>query len=384
MTTTDSMTVHGDCDERFGQMREILATNLASGADCGASVAVVLYGELVVDMWGGYADEQCSIPWERDTITNVWSSTKTVMALCTLLLVERGELDYDARVAKYWPEFAVNGKDDVRVRHLLSHTSGVSGWEQPVAVADIYDWEASTARLAAQAPWWVPGEASGYHALNQGHLVGEVVRRITGKKLGEFLRDELTGPLDIDFHIGLAEAEHGRVSNVIPPPPLPFDLATLDPESVVVKTFTGPAPGADAAWTPEWRMADIGAANGHGNARSIALLQSIVSNDGVAPNGERYLSPATIDQIFREQSNGVDQVLGLPVRFGIGYALPSESSPHLPADRKICYWGGWGGSSIVNVCDRNMTVAYMMNRMAEGLLGDMRAFDLVTAALAAV
>jgi CubicO group peptidase (beta-lactamase class C family) len=384
MTTTELPAVHGECDERFEALRQILRANLASGADCGASVAVVLDGELVVDLWGGHADEQRTIPWGRDTITNVWSSTKTVMALCTLLLVERGALDYDAPVATYWPEFAANGKEDVRVRHLLSHTSGVSGWDQPIEVDDLYDWERSTAKLAAQAPWWTPGEASGYHALDQGHLVGEVVRRITGKKLGEFLRAELTGPLDIDFHIGLPESEFDRVANVIPPPPLPIDVTTLDPDSVIVKTFTGPAPSADVAWTREWRTADIGAANGHGNARSIALLQSIVSNGGVGPDGERYLSAATIEQIFREQSHGVDLVLGLPVRFGIGYALPNESAPFLPPDRRICYWGGWGGSSIVNVCDRNMTVAYMMNRMEEGLLGDPRGFDLVSAAIAAV
>ncbi len=384
MSTTGDVSVSGTCDVRFERMQEILAANLASGEDCGASVAVVVDGELVVDLWGGAADEACTVPWERDTITNVWSSTKTVMALCTLLLVERGQLDYDAPVAQYWPEFAANGKDDVRVRHLLSHTSGVSGWDQPIDVTDIFDWDLSTSKLAAQAPWWTPGEGSGYHALNQGHLVGEVVRRITGKKLGEYLRDELTGPLGIDFHIGLPESEFGRVANVIPPPPLPIDPEAMDPESVAIKTFTGPAPAADVAWTAEWRQADIGAANGHGNARSIALLQSIVSNGGVAPDGTRYLSEDTIDQIFREQSDGVDLVLGLPVRFGIGYALASESSPHLPPDRQICYWGGWGGSSIVNVCDRNMTVAYMMNRMAEGLLGDLRGFDLVSAALAAV
>ena len=375
--------VQGTCDPKFAALQEILAANLASGADCGASVAVVVDGEVVVDMWGGWADEARTQPWERDTITNVWSSTKTVMALCTLLLVERGQLDYDAPVAQYWPEFAANGKDDIRVRHIMSHTSGVSAWAQPVEVADIFDWEKSTTMLAAQAPWWTPGESSGYHALNQGHLVGEVVRRITGQKLGEFLASELTGPLGIDFHIGLPESEFGRVANVIPPPPLPFDMATLDPESILVKTFTGPAPDASVSWTPEWRQADIGAANGHTNARGIALLQSIVSNGGIAPNGERMLSAETIDQIFRVQADGVDQVLGLPLRFGIGYALPSESTPYIPDGHQVCYWGGWGGSTIVNVLDQNMTVAYMMNRMDEGLLGDVRGIGIVAAAIAA-
>lgn len=379
---TDSATVHGTCDPRFAALPDLLAGTLASGDDIGASVAVVLDGEVVVDIWGGYADEARTTPWHADTITNVWSSTKTVMALCALVCADRGLIDLDAPVATYWPEFAANGKADVRVRNLLSHTSGVSAWAQPVVVDDIYDWEKSTSMLAAQAPWWTPGEGSGYHALNQGHLVGEVVRRVTGKKLGDFLREELTGPLGIDFHIGLAESEFGRVANVIPPPPLPIDLATLDPELVVVKTFTGPAPSAETAWTKEWRQADIGAANGHGNARSIARLQSIVSNGGVI-DGQRFLRPETIEQIFRVQADGVDQVLGAPVRFGIGYALPNESVPHLPEDRKICFWGGWGGSSIVNVLDRRMTVAYMMNRMAEGLLGDARGANLVSAAIAA-
>jgi CubicO group peptidase (beta-lactamase class C family) len=157
----------------------------------------------------------------------------------------------------------------------------------------------------------------------------------------------------------------------------------MDPDSVAIKTFTGPAPSADVSWTSEWRRADIGAANGHGNARSIARLQSIISNGG-AIDGQQVLKPETIDQIFRVQADGTDLVLGLPVRFGIGYGLPDGNVPGLPEDRRICYWGGWGGSSIVNVVDRRMTVAYMMNRMAEGLLGDARGQDLVTAALAAV
>ncbi len=375
--------VNGTCDPRFEVMADLLAGSLASGDDCGASVAVMLEGELVVDLWGGHTDEAGTTPWERDTITNVWSSTKTVMSLCALVLADRGELDLDAPVATYWPEFAAEGKDGVLVRHLLSHTSGVSGWEQPVDVADIYDQPAASARLATQAPWWEPGTASGYHALNQGHLVGEVIRRITGKKLGEFLADEIAGPIGADFHIGLPESEFGRVSNVIPPPPLPFDMEAMDQDSPAFKTFTGPAPDASEAWTPAWRQADIGAANGHGNARSIAKLQSIVSNGGMV-DGEQFLKPETIDQIFRVQADGTDLVLGLPVRFGIGYALPDGNLPHLADGRRACYWGGWGGSSIVNVLDRRMTVAYMMNRMAEGLLGDERGLSLVAAAVAAV
>ena len=375
--------VQGSCDPRFDAMRAILAANLASGADVGASAAVVLDGQMVVDLWGGWADEARTTPWQADTITNVWSSTKTMMALSALMLVDRGQLDVDAPVAEYWPEFAANGKAGVLVRHLLSHTSGVSGWDQPVEIGDLYDWGKSTSMLAAQAPWWEPGTASGYHALNQGHLVGEVIRRITGRQLGEFFRTEVAEPIGADFHIGLAPSEFGRVANVIPPPPMPIDLATLDMDSVAMRTFTGPAPDASVAWTPEWRQADIGAANGHGNARSVALAQSAISNGGVA-NGVKLLSPDAIEQIFRVQADGLDQVLMLPVTFGIGFGLPNETVPHLPQGRKVCFWGGWGGSVVVNDLDNRMTVTYMMNRMAEGLLGDDRGFSLITAALDAV
>ncbi len=374
--------VEGVCDSRFEAMRDILQRNLDSGADLGASVAVVLEGEPVVDLWGGWANTDQTQPWERDTITNVWSSTKTMMALSALVLADRGELDVYAPVSKYWPEFAANGKADVKVRHLLSHTSGVSGWAQPVVVDDIFDWQKSTSMLAAQAPWWEPGTMSGYHALNQGHLVGEVIRRITGLKLGEFFAKEIAGPLGADFHIGLDPSEFHRVSNVVPPPPLPIDLATLDPDSVMVKTFTGPAPDASVSWTSEWRQADIGAANGHGNARSVARAQSVITNGGEV-DGIRLLSPKTIDLIFDEQANGLDLVLGIPTRFGIGYGLPSEMMP-VPPDSRLCFWGGWGGSMVINDLDHRMTITYMMNRMEAGLVGDTRGFELIMAAMMAV
>ena len=374
--------IQGTCDARFGAMVDLLSANIDSGADVGASVAVTLDGEMVVDIWGGWADEAKTEPWQDDTITNVWSTTKTMTSLAALVLVDRGELDVFAPVARYWPEFAANGKESVEVRHLMSHTSGVSAWAQPVVVDDIYDWEKSTSMLAAPAPWWQPGTASGYHALNQGHLVGEVIRRITGLKLGEFFAKEVAGPLGADFHIGLDPVHFHRVSNVIPPPPLPIDLTTIDPDSVMVKTFTGPAPDASVAWTPEWRQADIGAANGHGNARSVARLQSLVACGGEV-DGVRLLSPATCELIFTEQANGVDLVLGMPVRFGIGYGLKSETFPYLP-DGRICFWGGWGGSMIIVDLDRRMTISYMMNRMEAGLVGDFRGEGLTRAAYDAV
>jgi CubicO group peptidase (beta-lactamase class C family) len=373
--------IHGTADPSYEQLSELLSATLDTGTDVGASVCVTVDGETVVDIWGGWVDEAKTEPWGRDTITNVWSTTKTMTFLSALLLVERGQLDFHEKVATYWPEFAQNGKADIEVRHLMGHTSGVSAWMQPVTVDDIYDWDKSTAMLAAQEPWWEPGTASGYHALNQGHLIGEVIRRIDGRRLGEFFADEIAGPLDADFHIGLDPCEFHRVSNVIPPPPLPIDITTLDPDSVVVKTFTGPAPEANVAWTDEWRQACIGAANGHGNARSVARIQSVVANGG-SVDGVTLLSPATIEQIFQEQAHGVDLVLGLPVRFGMGYALHSEAVPYLP-EGNYAYWGGWGGSSIIVDVDRRISFAYVMNRMAEGLLGDSRGMNLASTVFSA-
>jgi CubicO group peptidase (beta-lactamase class C family) len=375
--------IEGTCDARFAALADVLEQALATGDDLGASVAVVVDGTWAVDIWGGWADEARSRPWTADTITNVWSNTKTVTALAALVCIDRGLIDPDAPVATYWPEFAANGKEGVLVRHLLAHTSGVSGWEQPVTMADICDVAAATARLATQAPWWEPGSASGYHALNQGHLVGEVIRRVTGRSLGAFVADEITGPLGADLHIGLDPSHDHRVSPVVPPPPLPFDLATLDPASPVVRTFTGPVPDATASWTEAWRRAEIGAANGHGNARSLARVQSVMSHGGTV-DGVRLLSPATIERALVEEIAGVDLVLGAPIRFGLGYGLPTpETIPEIPEGR-ICFWGGWGGSMVVNDLDRCLTFSYVMNKMGSGIVGNPTSSALLTALFAAV
>lgn len=376
--------IQGTCESRFDGLREVFASQLATGEDLGASLVVRVADKAVVDVWGGWTDEAKTTPWQRDTIVNVWSTTKTMTNLCALILHDRGLLNVYEKVATYWPEFAANGKKNVEVRHLLAHTSGVSGWDQPITIEDIYDLETSTARLASQAPWWEPGTASGYHAQNQGHLVGEVIRRVTGRSLGQFFADDVAGPLGADFHIGLDPSEFGRVSNIIPPPPLAasIEFSKLDMNSVAMKTFMGPSSHASVANTEGWRRAEIGAANGHGNARSVALVQSAVANGGSA-NGVRLLSPETIKVIFDEQANGVDLVLGIPLRFGIGYGLPETTTlPYLPNDPGICFWGGYGGSMIIVDTTRNMTLAYMMNRMSPGIIGSATSGALIAAAYA--
>jgi CubicO group peptidase (beta-lactamase class C family) len=348
--------IEGFCDERFAAVRTALIANLDSGADVGASVAVHLEGEPVVDLWGGRTQ---SGPWERDTIVNVWSITKTMTALCALVLADRGELDFHAPVAKYWPEFAAAGKEHVEVRHLMGHTAGLPTWTARMRTADLYDWEKATSALAAQEPAWEPGTQSGYHALTQGYLVGEVVRRITGRTLGTFFREEIAEPLGADFHIGLPAEHDHRVADVI--------LPDADTESFAPRRI------AEATWTPEWRRAEIPATGGHGNARSVALVQSVL-----AAGGGPLLSAAGCERVFEQQSDGVDRVLGMWMRFGMGYGLPSRSLP-LPNPRS-CAWAGWGGSLVVVDLDAHMTVSYVMNRMHPGLTGDDRGIGVVLAA----
>lgn len=361
----------GFCAEGFEPLREELERQLASGEELGASICVTVDGKPVVDIWGGHTDTDKTTPWVEDTIVNVFSITKTMTALSALLLIDRGLLDANEKVSHYWPEFAANGKADIEIRHLLSHTSGVSGWERPIELEDIYDQVAASARLAAQAPWWEPGTASGYHALNYGHLIGEVVRRIDGRSLGRFFAEELAGPLGADFQIGTRPEDFGRIAPIVPPPALEFDMGTLDQDSILVKTLTCPLLDYERTSDAAWRQAEIGAVNGHGNARSIARLQSIVSGGGEL-DGKRILSPETIELIFQQQADGLDLGIMTPLRFGIGYGLSQPDTAPLVGDGKVCWWAGVGGSYVVNDLDNNVTFAYAMNKMEPGLIGSPR------------
>jgi CubicO group peptidase (beta-lactamase class C family) len=360
--------VHGTCDERFAGVRDALARHLDAD-ELGASVAVDLDGETVVDLWGGYRDAERTTPWTQDTIVNVWSTTKCVLNLAALMLVERGDLDVHAPVGNYWPEFSAKGKKDVEVRHLMSHTSGVSGWEQPFSVRDMYDWETACERLAQQRPWWEPGTAAGYHAATQGFLVGEVVRRITNKTFATFVADEIAGPLGADIQVGARERDVDRIAPLVAPPRTE-PAGDPDPSSIAVRTFTAPVMSVKATTTPEWRAADLGALNGHSNARGVLDVLRVLSLGGEA-GGVRLLSDKTIDLVFDRQADGEDLVLEAPFRWGTGYCLGSPVVPYVPAGRTF-YWGGWGGSMAVMDLDRRLTITYAMNAMAPGILGSAR------------
>jgi CubicO group peptidase (beta-lactamase class C family) len=368
--------IHGECDPRFEPVRTAFAANFDQGQELGASVAVTLEGEPVVDLWAGDADES-GRPWERDTIVNVWSTTKTMAATCLLVLADRGEVDLDAPVATYWPEFAAEGKERVTVAHVLGHTAGLPGWDPAIAPETLYDWDQATSALAAQAPWWEPGTASGYHAVTQGYLLGEVVRRATGRTIGTFFRDEVAEPLGADFHIGLPESEDHRTGRMVPPDmniaALAIDSTSVAARALLSCPLTGAEPNAR-----EWRAAEIPAAGGTGNARAVARVHAALANGGTV-DGVKLLSADGVERIFTEQHHDVDQVLGMKMRLGTGFGLMNEAVP-LSANPRSCFWGGWGGSLAVIDLDARLSVAYVMNRMASGLVGDLRGAMLVFAA----
>ncbi|MCA6227713.1 MAG: beta-lactamase family protein [Phenylobacterium sp.] len=369
-----SLEVHGTCDPRFESVRRTFAGNLESGADVGASFAVTMNGEMVVDLWGGWADAGKTRPWETDTLVNVYSTTKTMTALTALLLADRGQLDVHAPVARYWPEFAANGKSAVTVAHLMSHASGLSGWKEPITVEDLYDWEKATALLAAQAPFWEPGTAPGYHGMTQGFLVGEVVRRITGASLGTVFRTEIAEPLGADFHIGLPASEDHRVAELIPPPPGQGMAEGDDLPELTANMSNNPRVEVSETRTRAWRGAEIPAAGGHGNARAIARVHALLANGGEV-DGRRYLSEAGCRRALELQIEGQDLVMHIPARFGLGFGLAGASMP--TPNPNTLFWGGYGGSLAIIDMDARTAFGYAMNRMAPTTTGDMRGFALI-------
>lgn len=373
------MSVSGTCAEPFAPLRGLLEMNLASGTDTGASVAVVQDGELVVDLWGG--EKRPGEPWTEDTLVQVWSVTKTMAALTVLVLADRDVLDLDAPVSAYWPEFR---DDRVLVRHLLSHTSGQAGWTEPLDVTEMLDLEHANALLAAQEPWWEPGTASGYHMVSYGHLLDGLVRAATGRPLAEQFEELLARPLQADFHLGVPEHELSRCADLVEPPPSGIDYSLLPPDSFLLRTLVNPVLRVDPLCnSADWRTVSVAGANGHGNARSVARIQSAVSHRGEV-EGDRFLSPATLDRIFDVQADGTDLVLLQPARFGIGYALPQPASAPAVPEGRVCWWTGYGGSIVVNDLDHRVTFAYTMNRMENHLMASPRTDDYVRTAFACV
>jgi CubicO group peptidase (beta-lactamase class C family) len=352
------MTVSGTNAAAFDPLRDLLEANLADGTDLGASVAVLHDGELVADLWGGEAEP--GVPWVEDTLVMVWSVTKPMAALTTLALADRGDIDLDAPVSSYWKDFR---RDDVLVRHLLGHTSGYAGWTETLDFAGLMDLEHSERMLAEQEPWWEPGTASGYHMIAYGHLLDGLVRGATGTPLADHFRALVTEPLGADFHLGVPDDALGRCARLVPPTDSGIDYTALPEGNLLIPTVVNPLLDVENGCnSDEFRRSSVGGIGGHGNARSIAKAQSLVSHGGEV-DGVRVLSEETVDRIFEVQAEGPDKVLMAPLRWGIGYQLASPTVPSIPA-RRTCWWTGWGGSIVVNDLDTRTTVAYAMNKMA--------------------
>jgi CubicO group peptidase (beta-lactamase class C family) len=492
---SEKIEIYGKCDAKFEAVKSAFRKNFEEGMDVGATFAVMINGEYVVDLWGGYKDKEKTQPWEKDTICCVFSTTKVPTALCTMMCVDRGLLNLDERVAKYWPEFAQNGKENILVRHILSHTSGLAGIDEPMTWSDFYDWNKMIKLLEAQKPWWEPGTKTGYHAITQGHLLGELVKRVTGKSLGTFLREEIAEPLNIDFHIGLQEEQISRVSNMIPAPPsaimpyiifgfifewankselikkeieniekyIEFDFGDLgrigiiinnnkitlkeneiekppdckfivaEGEAGVVLSLFSESISAnmkiegkieDIKWIKNlfkliakeikkadllflrqalnpideeglnkhakerlWQTSEIPAGNGHGNARAIAKIASIIACEGVLDN-KRFLSRETVEKIIEEQIYDKDVLIQVPIRRALGVSLKGKNSLY-PTDR-VCFGGGAGGSSMIMDLENKMGIGFVMNQMRDQPLSetisnkydlDSRSNRLVTAVL---
>jgi CubicO group peptidase (beta-lactamase class C family) len=379
--------IEGHCDERFSAVRTAFEENFRERGELGAAVTVLADGEKVVDLWGGWADAARTRPWQRDTTVNVWSTTKGPTALCAHVLADRGLLDLDAPVADYWPEFAAEGKKTVLVRHLLSHRAGLAGLREPHSLAELYDWELTCARLAATEPWWEPGTRSGYHAITYGHLVGEVVRRVSGQLPGEFLRQEITGPLGIDFTIGLPESEAGRVAELVHPAPAQSSeqaaaFAQLAP--VALAALVNPVTGADAANSAAWRAAEIPAANGHGTARAVASLYGVLAGRGRL-DGHQVLTRQAAERVREGQGACRDLILGAgfthDTEVGLGLWLSGANGSYGPNSRAVGH-DGFGGSCGLADPEGGIALGYVMNRMGPHIADDPRKMALVEAVYA--
>lgn len=391
--------IRGSVEPGFDAVRAAFEANFAEHGEVGAGVCVYVDGQQVVDLTGGQRTD--ATPYDERTLQLVFSSTKGATAACAHLLAQRGELDLHAPVARYWPEFAANGKEDIPVSWLLCHKSGLVDTEATLTYDQMLDWDTVTAALAASPPLWEPGTQHGYHAVTYGWLVGEVVRRVSGRGFGEFFAEEIAGPLGLDFWIGLPESEHGRVSQLIPMDP-PDGLPMMAAEESVggedgrppagliemLDMLLGPgnlagralsAPGGAArdqnVWNdPRTWSAQIPAAGGVTNARGLARMYAALVGE---VDGVRLLDEPTLNAAIEPQVEGPDSVLVFPIPFALGFMRHSDMSPFI-GHRSFGHYGA-GGSVGMADPDRRIAVGYVMNKMHFGLAGDPRTAGLLAA-----
>jgi CubicO group peptidase (beta-lactamase class C family) len=391
--------IHGHCDPRFENVRKVFTEQFESGKEVGASIAFTLHGEPVVDLWGGFVGKkgtpEAEREWQRDTLVNTYSTTKGMTAICAHRLVEAGKIDLDAPVVTYWPEFGAKGKEEIPVRWLLSHQAGLPAIRKEMPPESLFDWDAMCQALAETEPWWTPGTKHGYHPLTFGHLVGEVIRRASGRTVGQMFREDVAEPLEADFHIGLDASEDDRVADIIgtlaPPKSAPgepkvtikgpladFMRDMTDPTTMVGRAFNNPHMKPTTVNSREWRAAEIPAANGHGTASALARVYGVLANGG-AVDGVRILEADSIVRARTEQASGPDATLGgMPMRYGLGFMLRSDFMPLSPSPNAFGHPGAGGSIGLADP-DAGVGFGYVMNKMSQGLVGGPTAFAVLGA-----
>lgn len=385
--TKPDIELHGHCRPRYAAVKDAFAENFRLAGEIGAAVAIYEDGEPVVDLWAGSVDSRHSAPWAADTLVNIFSTTKGLASALALRLVAEGRLSLDRPVADYWPGFAGHGKEGILVKWLLSHRAGLPAVRERLPDPALYDWNQMVSALESQAPWWEPGTRHGYHPMTFGWLIGEVLRQVSGKTVGQLLQETFSRPLGLDLHIGVPEAEHGRIARISQPAPDPTNTELLgfmqrvmsDPQGVTALAFSNPMSIATGTNTREWRSAEIPAANGHGTARAVARFYAALACGGTL-DGVEVLPTDVLRYCWDEQSCGEDAVLGIGTRFSHGWMLSQNrlNAAFGPGKRSFGHPGAGGSVGFADP-DRRIGFAYVMNRMGGYMILDPRATRLIDA-----
>lgn len=377
MNKTKTTDIKGTCQKEFGNLYEAFSENFKCHGETGAAIALVQNGELLVDLYAGHRDSDHTQPWQKDTLVNVWSTTKGVTATCFALLVDRGMIHYETKLSEFWDSFDTDDKRHITVAMLLSHQAGLCGFREPAVVSDFYNRREAAERLANMEPFWAPGDGSGYHPISVGILASELMVKICGKSLQEFVRDELAGTLSLDVSIGLTPDNYHRAAQMI----APFDLAPSDivdtMDTIQRAALDNPVLHPELPNTEPWRQADIPSANGFATARSLATLYGALAYDGCIDD-RQLLSVDTIKAATRIQNGGgEDRVMKMPAPWACGF-LRNTMGVYGPSLNAFGH-SGWGGSFAFADPDTGIGFAYTMNKMGTDLVGDPRAVALVGA-----
>jgi CubicO group peptidase (beta-lactamase class C family) len=371
--------ITGLCPDRFSAVREAFTANFENGGELGARFALAIDGEIVIDLMGGHADRKREVVFGPDTLTPLFSTTKAVAALMVARLVDEGRLAYDQPVADVWPEFAQAGKAEVTVEQALSHQAGLSGFLDETDPSIWFDWDATCAKLAAMAPIWPVGSASGYHPITFGYLAGEIFRRVDGRTMGTALREDIAGPLGLDLWIGLPDSEHERCAELMRPSALPKFGAMND---AVKAAFLTPWAAPGGRGTADWRRVEIPSANGHATASALARLMGALATGGTL-DGKSLIAPAGIKAASAERIVGQDLVLPFVISWGAGFMRNTPNMFYGPNPEAFGH-SGWGGSCAFADPATGVSGSYVMNKQGSALIGDERAVRLIEAAYASL